>query len=67
VLQAAVRDYKKKTHRAELDKTCKRATPHMWSSYITSSTVIKVVRDGYPVYLKEQLEKTCYTERRQPN
>jgi len=67
VLRAAVKDYKKIRHREELDKSCKRATPKMWSSYITSSIVIKISRDGYPVYLKEQLEKTCYTERRQPH
>jgi len=38
----------------------------MWSSYITAPTVIKIVRDRYPVYLREQLEKTRYTKRRQP-
>jgi len=37
----------------------------MRSSSLTSSTAIKIVRDGYPVYLSDQLEKTCYTERPQ--
>jgi len=67
VLRAATRDYKKRKHREELDKNCKRATPKMWSGYITSSTAIKIVRDRYPKYLVESLEKTYYNERRRPN
>jgi len=67
VLRAALKDYKKSRHRTELDKTCKRAAPKMWSSCITLSTVIKIIRDGYPVYLREQLEKICYTKPCRPN
>jgi len=65
--EAAVRDYKKKKHRTDLDKDCKTATPKMWSNYIITSTVIKIIRDGFLKYLKSKLETTFYTECRRPN
>jgi len=63
----ALKDYKKKRHRTELDKNCKRATPKMWSAYISMSTEIKIIRDGYPVYLKSKLQTTLYTDGRKRN
>jgi len=67
VLRAAIRDYKKRKHRVELDKVCKSATPQMWSHYLTTSTAMKIITDGVPEYLKAKLEGTMHPERQRPN
>jgi len=38
----------------------------MWSKYATSSLVIRLIRDGSPRYLSEEVRKTMYTTRRKP-
>jgi len=66
VLRAAARDFKQKMPKTTLDKKCKRVNPKTWSTYSTSSLVIKVIRDRSPTYLYEMLHETIHTTRRQP-
>jgi len=67
ILRAAVRDFKQRKSKIELDATCKRVTPKIWSSYSTASLVIKIKRDRSPNYLHETIQETLYTTRRQPD
>jgi len=39
----------------------------MWSNYSTSSLVIRLIRDGGPSYLSEEIKSTMYTTCRKPN
>ncbi len=52
--------------RTELTELSKRATPEQWAKFITSSPVIKIIRDKEPRFLYEKLTKAYYEERRHP-
>jgi exonuclease III len=42
IIRAALRDFKGRRKRTDLDVECRRATPVEWSKYIIASTVIKL-------------------------
>ena len=66
MLRTAKKDYKMKLKREELTNTCKRATPDQWNKFITSSKVIKIIREQTPVELATKLQSTYFEEKRQP-
>jgi len=66
MLRTAKKDYKMKLKRDELTNTCKRATPDQWNKFITSSKVIKIIREQTPVELATKLQSTYFEEKRQP-
>jgi len=63
-LRLAVGDYRRLRSRDTLNLECKRATPRQWASYITASTVIKILRSGSPLVIKNRLMKTICTNAR---
>jgi len=63
-LRLAVGDYKRLRSRDTLNFECKRATPQQWASYITASTVIKILRSASPRVIKDRLMKTICTNAR---
>jgi hypothetical protein len=66
LLRTAKWDYKMILKRDELTRQCKRATPDQWVDFITSSLVIKTIRDEQPKVLHAALINTYYEERRAP-
>ena len=52
--------------RMELTKLCKRATPEQWTKFITSSRVIKILRDDQPLELVNLLKSVYFEEKRRP-
>lgn len=66
MLRTAKRDYKLVLKRHELTRICERATPDEWSKFITSSRVIKTLRDAQPTILYQKLLSTYFEERRKP-
>jgi hypothetical protein len=52
--------------RDDLTRLCKRATPDKWTNFITSSRVIKILRDEQPKELCEKLVATYFNQRRKP-
>ena len=66
MLRTAKRDFKLVLKRNELTKICERATPEEWSKFITSSRVIKTLRDTQPTILYQKLMNTYFEERRKP-
>ena len=55
-----------KLKRNELTELCKRATPEQWAKFVTSSRVIKTLRDKYPKELNHRLLSVYFEQRRQP-
>ena len=64
MLRTAKKDYKMKLKRDELTNTCKRATPDQWNKFITSSKVIKIIREQAPVELATKLQSTYFEEKK---
>ena len=55
-----------KLNRNELTGLSQRATPEQWTKFITTSRVIKVLRDKEPKYLHVELIKNYFEEKRYP-
>jgi hypothetical protein len=66
VMRVAINDFKRNKKRKVIDSLCKRATPKMWSNYISASTALKIVRDLLPSRLATSINETMVTERRRP-
>ncbi len=66
VMRVACNDFRTKISKKVIDSTCKRATPKMWSQYISASTAIKILRDSTPRLLAEALQQSMTVERRRP-
>ena len=66
MFRTAKKDYRMKIKRDELTATCKRTTPDQWNRFITSSKVIRIIRDKTPSELSEKLSGTYFEEKRQP-
>ena len=66
-LRTAVGDHRQRINREKLDILCQRATPKQWSKYMSSSIVIKCLRNNEPAFLTNCLRSTLYTERRHPH
>jgi len=66
LLRTAMRDYAMKFTKTELTSECKRANPSQWARYITSSKVVKIIRDKQPKRLYENLMKNYFEEPRKP-
>lgn len=64
IMRVAINDFKGRRKRKVIDSLCKRATPRMWSDYISASTAIKIIRDNKPRGLADSIEKNMVTERR---
>lgn len=64
-LRAALRDFRKKKKRKDLDKISKRATPVQWSRYIVASTVIKLYTSS-DTNIAELLRSNAYVNDRMP-
>ncbi len=60
------RDFRMELKRDDRSKLCQRATPDEWTNLITSSRVIKILRDEEPRYLCNELIATYFDERRKP-
>jgi len=67
ILRAAVKDFKYRKSKEQLNLECKRATPVMWHKYSSASLVIKCIRDGSPQLLNEEICRNLYTQRRSVN
>jgi len=67
VLRSAVKDYKRAISNKDLDKSCLRATPRMWSLYMQTSIVVKIMRDVCPYELHQRLQQSIYINDRRPN
>jgi len=65
-MRIAIQDYTRKVSRPNIDTQCCRATPRQWSSYITASTVIKILKTREPSVLDENLRRTMYINNRKP-
>ncbi len=65
-MRVAINDFKRNKKRKVIDSLCKRATPRMWSNYISASTALKIVRDVLPSRLAMSINETMVTERRRP-
>jgi len=66
VMRVAIQDFKGKKKRKVIDSLCKRATPRMWSNYISASTAIKIIRDKEPKRLLDSINTSMVIERRRP-
>ncbi len=66
LLRTAKRDFLMELKRDDLTRLCKRATPDEWTNFITSSRVIKILRDEQPRKLCEKLVATYFDQRRKP-
>jgi hypothetical protein len=66
VMRVAVNDFKGRRKRKDIDQQCKRATPRMWSSYITASLAMKILRDDKPKLLADSIRTSMTVERRRP-
>ncbi len=66
LLRTAKRDFRLEIKRDELTILCKRATPDEWTNFITTSRVIKILRDEEPKHLCAKLTSTYFDERRKP-
>jgi len=66
VIRAAVGDFSRRIPRAVLDIIAKRATPKEWSSYINSSTAIKLY-NLQNTRIGKQLKDTGYINERRPD
>ena len=64
MLRTAKKDYRMRLKRDELTNQCKRATPEQWTRFITSSKVIKNMRDQAPKDLYQALQSNYFEERR---
>jgi len=67
ILRVGIRDFKRRKSKKHIDKTCKRATPEMWSKYASGALVIKIIRDRSPLNLYIGIMANFYTEPRKPN
>jgi len=67
MLRVACRDYKHEISKGELMTRCKRATPIQRVIFLTSSKVIKIVRNKELPDLYAPLMTTFYTEPRKPD
>ncbi len=65
-MRAAINDYKGTRKGKVIDSLCKRATPRMWSDYISASTAIKIIRDHNPSLLANAIEQNVVIERYKP-
>ena len=54
------------TSRKDLYDRCKRATPAEWSNYVTSTKIMKIVRDEEPKPLFDLLKNNYFEESRKP-
>jgi hypothetical protein len=66
IMRVACNDFKRRRRRKEIDIQCKRATPKMWSYYVSASTAMKIIRDAEPKLLARTIETNMVTERRRP-
>lgn len=66
VMRVACNDFKGRRKRKLIDAQCKRATPRMWSQYISTSMVMKILRDDVPSILANSILGNMVTERRRP-
>jgi hypothetical protein len=66
LLRTAKNDFRLCLKRTELTELCKRATPEQWTKFITSSRVIKIVRDNQPSELANRLKSVYFEENRRP-
>jgi hypothetical protein len=66
VMRVACNDFKGTRKRIVIDSQCKRATPRMWSSYVTASTALKIIRDDQPKILSDTISANMTVERRKP-
>ncbi len=66
VMRVAINDFKRNKKRKVIDLLCKRATPRMWSYYISASVALKIIRDGMPQRLANTIQDTMVIERRKP-
>jgi len=64
VMRIAVEDYPRKLSRTLIDNLCERATPRQWSSYITASSVIKIIERNSPAWLCKDLKSSMYVNER---
>jgi hypothetical protein len=64
-LRAALKDYRKRKKRSELDAEAKRSTPREWSKYIISSTVIKLYNRS-DTNIANLLRSSSYVNDRMP-
>jgi len=64
-LRIAVKDYKRRYKRTELD-LLGRARSTTWAKYQAASLVVKAITRGAPHRLSESLLLNAYTERRKP-
>jgi len=64
LLRTACKDYGLNRSKAELTKTCKRATPEEWAKFATASKVTKNMRDEQPKPLFTLLQRTLFGEQR---
>jgi len=66
--RGAVKDFRQKRSKISLDIQCKRPIPKMWPDYCcTSSVVIRLIRDGGPNYLSDEVKSLMYTACRKPD
>jgi len=63
--RVAVKDYKRRRHRWELDGLG-RARPSTWSKYALATTTIKTIQHEQPQRLREMMMTNSYMERRRP-
>ncbi len=66
VMRVACNDFKGRRKRKVIDALCKRATPRMWSSYISASTAIKIIRENSPLLIANRINGNMTTNRRRP-
>ena len=59
LLRTIVGDWKQVVSRDKLDELG-RVRPSTWAKYSTASTVIKIIRDGHPVRLKDHILEGVY-------
>jgi hypothetical protein len=55
------------TSRKKLYDRCKRATPVEWTRYLTSTKVMKIIRDEEPKSLFDLINSNYFEENRKPN
>ncbi len=67
VMRVACNDHKARKKRIVIDSICKRATPRMWSDYITASIAMKIIRDQAPLKLANTIRDSMTIERRKPS
>lgn len=67
VMRVGCNDFRARKKRKVIDSLCQRATPVMWSKYISASMAIKITRDMEPKLLYEDVLKNMTTVRRKPD